>query len=189
MPINQTRNSVQGQNFSRNFVFDFSLGGLIKYHLSLVYQAYLLQESILVASQDFTEPLQLFGGGLLEGNLLLEGYLPQELTGGKCLNYDHVLESFLGEMAEGSGPGGGIPLHEFRREVPPGWAPGLPDYPLRLFFERLKLWYRIYEGDDTMVGPDVSKERRNVWACSSDCGVQMEARTWGMHLFVFQLRR
>ena len=60
-------------------------------------------------------------------------------------------------MASSSGvDGGGIPLHEFRKDVPPGWAPGLPDYPLRLFFERLKLWYRIFDGDDTLVGPLVA---------------------------------
>ena len=47
-------------------------------------------------------------------------------------------------------------MHEFRKDVPPGWAPGIPDYPLRLFFERLKLWYSVYDGDDTMVGPLVA---------------------------------
>ena len=51
---------------------------------------------------------------------------------------------------------GGIPLHEFRREVPPGWSPNIADYPLRLYFERLKLWYRIYDGADEMVGPLVA---------------------------------
>ena len=63
-----------------------------------------------------------------------------------------------GTMASSANPapGGGIPLHEFRREVPPGWGPGIPDYPLRLFFERLKLWYQVYDGEDTMVGPLVA---------------------------------
>ncbi|CAE6930753.1 unnamed protein product [Symbiodinium sp. CCMP2592] len=36
------------------------------------------------------------------------------------------------------------------------WLGNMSDYPLRLYFERLKLWYRIYEGDDTMVGPLVA---------------------------------
>ena len=64
----------------------------------------------------------------------------------------------FGTMASSANPapGGGIPLHEFRREVPPGWGPGIPDYPLRLFFERLKLWYQVYDGEDTMVGPLVA---------------------------------
>ena len=59
-------------------------------------------------------------------------------------------------MAEAPSTSGGIPLHEFRREVPPGWAPGLPEYPLRLYFERLKLWYRVFDGSDEMVGPLVA---------------------------------
>ena len=66
---------------------------------------------------------------------------------------------FAGTTASASSsaaPGGGIPLHEFRREVPPGWGPGIPDYPLRLFFERLKLWYQVYDGEDSLVGPLVA---------------------------------
>ena len=50
----------------------------------------------------------------------------------------------------------GIPLQEFRRDCPPGWAPGLPDYPLRLFFDKLKLWYQIFDGADELVGPLVA---------------------------------
>ncbi|CAJ1430110.1 unnamed protein product, partial [Effrenium voratum] len=50
----------------------------------------------------------------------------------------------------------GIPLNEYRRDVPPGWAPGLADYPLRHYFEKLRLWYRIYNGDDESVGPLVA---------------------------------
>ena len=61
-----------------------------------------------------------------------------------------------GTMADGPSSSGGIPLHEFRREVPPGWAPGLPEYPLRTYFERLKLWYRVFDGQDEMVGPLVA---------------------------------
>ena len=54
-------------------------------------------------------------------------------------------------------PGGsGIPLQEFRRDCPPGWSPGLPDYPLRLFFDKLKLWYQIFDGADELVGPLVA---------------------------------
>ena len=52
-----------------------------------------------------------------------------------------------------SGPGGGIPLHEFRKDVPPGWAPGLSDYPLRLYFESLKFRYRKFRGSDELIGP------------------------------------
>ena len=31
--------------------------------------------------------------------------------------------------------------------------PGLPDYPLRLYLERVKMWYRLYDGMDETVGP------------------------------------
>ena len=27
------------------------------------------------------------------------------------------------------------------------------DYPLKLYLERVKMWYRIYEGPDESVGP------------------------------------
>ena len=56
-------------------------------------------------------------------------------------------------MATAATPFSGIPLQEYRKDTPPGWSPGLPDYPLRLYFEKVKLWYRCYEGTDESVGP------------------------------------
>ena len=56
-------------------------------------------------------------------------------------------------MAQGSSAPTGIPLQEYRKDVPPGWMPGLPDYPLRLYLERVKMWYRLYDGMDETVGP------------------------------------
>eukprot|EP00438_Fugacium_kawagutii_P029807 Skav231475 [mRNA] locus=scaffold1100:530653:539709:- [translate_table: standard] len=54
-------------------------------------------------------------------------------------------------------PGGGtIPLTEYRRDVPPGWGPGIADYPLRTYFDKLRLWYRVFEGADEVVGPLVA---------------------------------
>ena len=50
----------------------------------------------------------------------------------------------------------GIPLHEYRRDVPPGWGPNLQDDPLKTFFDRLKMWYRLYDGPDETVGPLVA---------------------------------
>ena len=38
---------------------------------------------------------------------------------------------------------GSIPLQEYRRDVPPGWTPG----------DKLKLWYRICNVEDELVGP------------------------------------
>ena len=55
-----------------------------------------------------------------------------------------------------SAPHTGIPLHEYRRDVPPGWGPNLQDYPLKTFFDRLKMWYRLYDGPDETVGPLVA---------------------------------
>ena len=48
---------------------------------------------------------------------------------------------------------GGVPLEEWRKDVPPGWKPGLESYPLKLFFAKLKLWYRCCEVPDEVVGP------------------------------------
>ena len=48
---------------------------------------------------------------------------------------------------------GGIPLQEFRRDIPPGWIPQDPNYPLKMFFEKLKLWYRTCTVEDECVGP------------------------------------
>ena len=47
---------------------------------------------------------------------------------------------------------GGLPLDEYNRQTPPGWKPYMSDYPLRLFLEKLKLWYRQFQGDDAEVG-------------------------------------
>ena len=51
---------------------------------------------------------------------------------------------------------GALPLQEYRREVPPGWTPNDPGYSLRQYMEKLKIWYRIYQGEDEAVGPLVA---------------------------------
>ena len=48
---------------------------------------------------------------------------------------------------------GGVPLDEWRKDIPPGWKPGVESYPLKLFFSKLKLWYRCCEVPDEVVGP------------------------------------
>ena len=48
---------------------------------------------------------------------------------------------------------GNLPLQEFRRDVPPGWAPGDHSYPLRLYLEKLQLWYKTTSVEDEVVGP------------------------------------
>ena len=47
-------------------------------------------------------------------------------------------------MATSSSTGSGIPLDEYRKDVPPGWEPGNPRYPLKQFLERVKMWYLLY---------------------------------------------
>ena len=59
-----------------------------------------------------------------------------------------------------SGGGGGVPLEEYRKDIPPGWEPGLATYPLKLYLERLKVWYRLFEGTDEQVGPLVAGRLR-----------------------------
>eukprot|EP00435_Cladocopium_sp_Y103_P000209 s1993_g1.t1 len=51
---------------------------------------------------------------------------------------------------------GSIPLQEYRRDIPPGWAPGNPSYSLREYFEKLRLWYRICGLEDEHIGPMVA---------------------------------
>ena len=70
---------------------------------------------------------------------------------------DYLYLPFVNDsMATGNVPHTGIPLHEYRRDVPPGWGPGLQDYTLKTFFDRLKMWYRLYDGPDETVGPLVA---------------------------------
>ncbi|CAE8626795.1 unnamed protein product [Polarella glacialis] len=52
----------------------------------------------------------------------------------------------------GQSYGGGLPLSEFNKVVPPGWRPGIPGYPIKLFFERLKLWYRVTDNAEAQLG-------------------------------------
>ena len=54
-------------------------------------------------------------------------------------------------MAAPSGSTGGGPLEEWRKDIPPHWHPGIESYPLKLYFSKLKLWYRCAEAQ--MIGP------------------------------------
>ncbi|CAE7553108.1 RE1, partial [Symbiodinium sp. CCMP2456] len=90
--------------------------------------------------------------------------LGQEVFPFKVVGYEKFDEKFLSGKAllfylHPDGPLTYLLIgyqNENFQDVPPGWAPNISDYPLRLYFEPLKLWYRIYEGDDTMVGPLVA---------------------------------
>ena len=39
--------------------------------------------------------------------------------------------------------GRGVGLDEYTKLTPPGWSPGMTNYPLRLYFEKLRLWLRL----------------------------------------------
>ena len=143
--------------FRRNFVSEASDSSLLEYHLLSGFKSYTIlkqQKALELNYLQAREHLE-FAGNLLDQCFLLYfDVVPFEQFGETF----PAEISFNQTMADGgpSSAGGGIRLHEFRRDVPPGWSPGLPDYPLRLYFERLKLWYRIFEGDDTLVGPLVA---------------------------------
>lgn len=47
-------------------------------------------------------------------------------------------------------------MQEFRREIPPGWAPGDSSHPLKLYMEKLQLWYKTTALEDEVVGPMVA---------------------------------
>eukprot|EP00435_Cladocopium_sp_Y103_P017768 s3364_g4.t1 len=50
--------------------------------------------------------------------------------------------------------GGGIPLEEYRKDVPPGWDPAQSaTYPLKVYMDRVRMWYRLWDGLDESVGP------------------------------------
>ncbi|CAE8680712.1 unnamed protein product [Polarella glacialis] len=56
------------------------------------------------------------------------------------------------QRGQGQSYGGGLPLSEFNKLVPPGWRPGIPGYPIKLFFEQLKLWYRVTDNAEAQLG-------------------------------------
>ena len=143
--------------FPRNYVPEVLDSGLSKYHFTFAFGDCKLWNQEKALEQDYLQTLEYLES---VGNFFGQCFLlrPDACPFEQFCDHFSVGISFVKNMVEG-GPGstgGGIPLHEFRRDVPPGWSPGLPDYPLRLYFERLKLWYRIFEGDDTLVGPLVA---------------------------------
>ena len=51
---------------------------------------------------------------------------------------------------------GGIPLDEWTKGCPPGWQPGLDWYPLKLYLDKLKLWWRVTPEPEEAIGPIVA---------------------------------
>ena len=48
---------------------------------------------------------------------------------------------------------GGLPLDEYNRNVPPGFKPGIPDYPVSVYMEKFRLWYKQTDLPAECVGP------------------------------------
>ena len=40
-----------------------------------------------------------------------------------------------------------LALEEYSKNVPPGWEPHLPNYPLRLYVEKFNLWRNLVKDD------------------------------------------
>ena len=51
---------------------------------------------------------------------------------------------------------GNMPIQEFNKFTPPGWRPNIPQYPIKLYLELLKLWYRITDNTEAQLGPLVA---------------------------------
>ena len=50
-------------------------------------------------------------------------------------------------------PGHGLALNTFSRNVPPGWSAGNPKYPLRLYQQLLRLWWKQTQVSEEQCGP------------------------------------
>ena len=50
--------------------------------------------------------------------------------------------------------GRGVALDEYTKTTPPGWSPNMSNYPLRLYFEKLRLSIRLTDVQDrSKLGP------------------------------------
>lgn len=55
---------------------------------------------------------------------------------------------------------GGLPLNTFSKNVPPGRRSGNPKYPIRLYVQLLRLWWRQTEVSETACGPTIAGRLR-----------------------------
>ena len=77
------------------------------------------------------------------------------------LTYRYILAELFGyfldfDVMNAPTGSGALPLQEYPRDIPPGWSPGDPSYSLKSYMDKLRIWYRIYTGDDESVGPMVA---------------------------------
>ena len=78
------------------------------------------------------------------------------------------------------------PPTSYRRDVPPGWRPGDASYPLRSYFDKLKLWYRICNVEDELVGPLIASR---LYGRAYVCRGQMERMMLVTQLWFTQLSK
>ena len=57
-------------------------------------------------------------------------------------------------------PGHGIALNTFTRTTPPGWSPGNRKYPLRLYHQLLRLWWKQTTVSEEQAGPTMAGRLR-----------------------------
>ena len=81
---------------------------------------------------------------------------PAELRGHPILLNSVDYKPLDFEMQQPPTTSGSIPLQEYRRDIPPGWTPGNPGYPLKEYFEKLRLWYRVCGLEDELIGPMIA---------------------------------
>jgi len=61
---------------------------------------------------------------------------------------------------DGGPQDGGLPLKSFSKNVPPGWIPGDPRYPLKLYTQLLRLWWRQTDIPEGAAGPTMAGRLR-----------------------------
>ena len=53
-----------------------------------------------------------------------------------------------------------LPLEASNRNTPPGWRPGDQRYPLRRYFQLLRLWWHMTDIPETAAGPAMASRLR-----------------------------
>ncbi|CAE8709789.1 unnamed protein product, partial [Polarella glacialis] len=85
-------------------------------------------------------------------------------TSTPTLTYSALMVTTNGGDGRGHGQsfGGGLPLGDFNKQIPPGWRPGIPNYPIKLYFERLKLWHCVTENAEAQLGVLIASRLQGV---------------------------
>ena len=49
----------------------------------------------------------------------------------------------------------GLALDDYSKSCPPGWQPHMSSYPLKTYFEKLRLWLRLTDVTADKLGPTI----------------------------------